>query len=161
MTRAKQNLTIYKCNNRFEETVVPSIFINEAEKQGANHIIKSSKTFKKPQNAKTTTLKEKEMQYMNVPVDFDFEDLFKNESSVKAYIDKDAAQVGSKVKLRDMEFDEVLDYTIVVSSEADVMNGKISNVSPLGSELLGKKKGTRIEVSSPGGKVIYEILEVD
>ncbi len=161
MTRAKQNLTIFKCNNRFEETVVPSIFINEAEKQGANHISKSSKTFKKPQNAKTTTLKEKDIQDRNVPVDFDFEDLFKNESSVKKYIDKDAVQLGSKVKLRDMEYDEILDYTIVVSSEADPMKDKISNISPLGSALLGKKKGTEIEVSTPSGKTKYEILEVD
>ena len=160
MTRAKQNLTIFKCNNRFEETVVPSIFINEAEKQGANHISKSSK-HSKPQNAKTTTLKEKDIQDRNVPVDFDFEDLFKNESSVKTYIDKDAVQLGSKVKLKRHGIDEILDYTIVVSSEADPMKDKISNISPLGSALLGKKKGTEIEVSTPSGKTKYEILEVD
>lgn len=41
------------------------------------------------------------------------------------------------------------------------MAGKISNLSPLGSELLGKKKGTKISVSSPGGVVEYEILEVN
>ena len=161
MTRAKQNLTIYKCNNRFEETVIPSIFISEAEKQGANHITKISKTFKKRQNVKTTTLKEKDMQYMNATEDFDFLYPFKNESSVKKYIDKDAVQVGSKVKLRDIEFDEIVNYTIVLSSEADPINDKISNISPLGSALLGKKKRTEIEVPTPSGKTKYEILEVD
>lgn len=74
---------------------------------------------------------------------------------------KDTIQIGSKVKLKDLEFDEILDYSIVGATEADPVAGKISNLSPLGSELLGKKKGTKIFVSSPGGKVEYEILEVN
>lgn len=74
---------------------------------------------------------------------------------------KDIVQIGSKVKLKDLEFDEILDYSIVGATEADPVAGKISNMSPLGSELLGKKKGTKINVSSPGGKVEYEILEVN
>lgn len=74
---------------------------------------------------------------------------------------KDTIQIGSKVKLKDLEFDEELDYSIVGATEADPVAGKISNLSPLGSELLGKKKGTTINVSSPGGNVKYEILEVN
>lgn len=74
---------------------------------------------------------------------------------------KDTVQMGSKVKLRDLEFDEILDYSIVGATEADPVAGKISNLSPLGSELLGKKKGTKINVTSPGGIVEYEILEVN
>ena len=74
---------------------------------------------------------------------------------------KDTVQIGSKVVVKDLEFDEVLDYSIVGATEADPVNGKISNLSPLGSELLGNKKGTTISVSSPGGIVKYEILEVN
>lgn len=74
---------------------------------------------------------------------------------------KDMVQIGSKVKLKDLEFDEVLDYSIVGATEADPVAGKISNLSPLGSELLGKKKGTKVKVTSPGGIVEYEILEVN
>lgn len=74
---------------------------------------------------------------------------------------KDTIQIGSKVKLKDLEFDEELDYSIVGATEADPVAGKISNLSPLGSELLGKKKGITINVSSPGGNVKYEILEVN
>lgn len=74
---------------------------------------------------------------------------------------KDMVQIGSKVKLKDLEFDEVLDYSIVGATEADPVAGKISNLSPLGSELLGKKKGTKVHVTSPGGVVEYEILEVN
>ncbi len=73
---------------------------------------------------------------------------------------KDTVQIGSKVKLRDEEFDEILDYYVVGATEADPVAGKISNLSPLGSELMGKKKGTKISVNSPGGIVVYEILEV-
>jgi len=74
---------------------------------------------------------------------------------------KDIIQIGSKVKLKDLEFDEILNYSIVGATEADPVADKISNLSPLGSELLGKKKGTAITVSSPGGIVKYEILEVN
>lgn len=74
---------------------------------------------------------------------------------------KDTVQIGSKVKLRDVEFDEILDYYIVGATEADPVAGKISNLSPLGAELLGKKKGSKLNVSSPGGMVEYEILEVN
>lgn len=74
--------------------------------------------------------------------------------------DKDMVQIGSKVKLKDIEFDEILEYSIVGATEADPVVGKISNLSPLGSELLGKKKGEKINVNSPGGIVAYEVLEV-
>lgn len=74
---------------------------------------------------------------------------------------KDMVQIGSRVKLRDIEFDEILEYYIVGATEADPVAGKISNLSPLGAELLGKKKGTKINVASPGGIVEYEILEVN
>lgn len=74
---------------------------------------------------------------------------------------RDTVQIGSKVKLRDMEFDETLDYGIVGATEADPVAGKISNLSPLGAELLGKKKGAKVKVASPGGIVEYEILEVN
>lgn len=69
--------------------------------------------------------------------------------------------IGSKVKIRDIEFDEIMEYYIVGSAEADPFRGKISNVSPLGTALLGKKIGDIIEVSSPNGENIkYEILEL-
>ncbi|MGB4440034.1 MAG: transcription elongation factor GreA [Sedimentibacter sp.] len=74
---------------------------------------------------------------------------------------KDIVQIGSKVKIKDLEFDEILEYAIVGATEADPVKDKISNLSPLGSELLGKKKGATISVSSPGGVVKYEVLEVN
>lgn len=74
---------------------------------------------------------------------------------------KDTIQIGSKVTVKDLEFDEIFEYNIVGQTEADPINNKISNLSPLGSELMGKKKGDPITVNSPGGQVKYEILEVN
>lgn len=74
---------------------------------------------------------------------------------------KDTVQIGSKVKVKDLDFNEIMDFSIVGATEADPIVGKISNLSPLGAELLGKKKGDAISVTSPGGVVKYEILEVN
>lgn len=74
---------------------------------------------------------------------------------------KDTVQIGSKVKVKDLEFDEILEYNIVGQTEADPISDKISNLSPLGKEMMGKKKGVIITVASPGGNIKYEILEVN
>ena len=74
---------------------------------------------------------------------------------------KDTVQIGSKVKVKDLEFDELLEYSIVGQTEADPISDKISNLSPLGKELMGKKRGVVITVASPGGDIKYEILEVN
>lgn len=89
------------------------------------------------------------------------EHTLKNVKVVKHNINnKDTVQIGSKVIVRDIEFDEVMNYMIVGATEADPVAGKISNLSPLGSELLGKKQGDEIDVSSPGGIVKYKIIEI-
>ncbi|MDD2494117.1 MAG: transcription elongation factor GreA [Tissierellia bacterium] len=87
--------------------------------------------------------------------------LIKNAKVIKESKQKGVVSVGSKVKIKDLEYDELMEYTIVGSAEADPFKGKISNVSPLGKALLGKKIGEIIEVASPTGDVIkYEIIAV-
>ena len=68
--------------------------------------------------------------------------------------------VGSKVKVKDYEFGEEVEYTIVGSAEADPMNFKISNESPVGKALIGKKVGEIVEVVIPDGVNKFEILEI-
>ena len=75
-------------------------------------------------------------------------------------IDKNKINVGSKVLLLDIEFDEQLNYTIVGSTEADPVNGKISNESPLGMALLNHKINDIIEVNAPAGIIKYKVLEI-
>ena len=75
-------------------------------------------------------------------------------------IDTKTVQIGNTVKLYDVEFDEEVEYTIVGSAEADPMNFKISNESPVGSALIGKKVGDVVEVAVPSGVSKFEILEI-
>ena len=89
------------------------------------------------------------------------ENMLKNEVVVdESEIPKDKVSVGSIVKVMDYEFDEEVEYTIVGSAEADPMNFKISNESPVGSALLGKKVGDVVEVAVPSGVSKFEVLEI-
>ena len=72
----------------------------------------------------------------------------------------DAVSVGSHVKIEDEDGD-VDEYDIVGSTEADPMNGKISDESPVGAGLLGKKVGETAEIQLPNGATcVYKILEI-
>lgn len=72
----------------------------------------------------------------------------------------DIVSVGSKIKLFDKEFNEEVDYQIVGSTEADPMSGRISDESPVGQSLIGHKVGDVVEVETPGGVCLYEVLEI-
>lgn len=75
-------------------------------------------------------------------------------------ISVDTVSIGSTVKVKDKEFDEIVEYTIVGSAEADPYELKISNESPVGKSLLGKKVGDVVDVQIPDGVTKYEILEI-
>lgn len=72
----------------------------------------------------------------------------------------DVVSIGSTVKLKDIEFDEEVEYTIVGSAESDPTVNMISNESPVGKALLGKQIGATVEVSVPAGVIKYEILDI-
>ena len=75
-------------------------------------------------------------------------------------IDTKIVQVGNTVKVFDEEFDEEVEYTIVGSTEVNLAENKISNESPLGAALLGKKKNAVVEVQIPDGIARYKILSI-
>lgn len=72
----------------------------------------------------------------------------------------DTVSIGSKVTVTKEDSKEKVIYTIVGSEEADSHSGKISNRSPFGSALFGKKKGDKIEFRTPKGVVHYKIVDV-
>lgn len=72
----------------------------------------------------------------------------------------DTVKPGCKVKLYDYSFEEEIEYLIVGSTEADPVNGKISNESPVGEALLNKKVGDEVEVDTVYGKDKYKILNI-
>ncbi|MCL6454578.1 MAG: transcription elongation factor GreA [Alicyclobacillus sp.] len=75
-------------------------------------------------------------------------------------VDTDIVSIGSTVVLRDVEFDEEVEYTIVGSAEADPASNRISNESPVGRALLGKATGSIVEVAVPAGTIQFEILRI-
>ncbi len=75
-------------------------------------------------------------------------------------VDISSINVGCKVRLFDVEFDEEIDYAIVGSTEADPLHNKISNESPVGEALLGKRVGEEAVVSTPAGLLTFKILEI-
>ena len=74
--------------------------------------------------------------------------------------DSSVVSIGSKVKILDMEFEDELVYTIVGSTEANPAEFKISNESPVGSALLGKKVGDEVSVDAPQGVISVKILDI-
>ncbi len=75
-------------------------------------------------------------------------------------IDTVTVQVGNIVKVHDMEFDEDVTYTIVGSTEVDLSQNKISNESPIGSALLGAKKGDIVSAKIPSGIAQFKVLSI-
>ena len=75
-------------------------------------------------------------------------------------IDVNVVTIGSIVKVKDLEFEQDDEYTIVGSAEADPYDGKISNESPVGKALLGRRTGDTVEVQVPDGTAKFEILEI-
>jgi len=75
-------------------------------------------------------------------------------------VDFKKVNVGTFVKLLDKEFDEEIEYQIVGSAEADLNKNRISNESPVGSALMGKKVGNVVKVETPGGILKFKILDI-
>ncbi len=89
------------------------------------------------------------------------EAILKNvEVVVEEEVDLDKINVGCKVKLFDCEFDEEVEYFIVGSTEANSLQGKISNESPVGKALIGAKVGDKVTVELPAGEMEYKVLDI-
>lgn len=75
-------------------------------------------------------------------------------------IDVNVVSIGTTVRILDVEFDEEEVYSIVGSAEADADKKRISNESPVGAALLGKKIGEIAEVAAPGGTIALKIIDI-
>src|SRR5213595_611638 len=78
----------------------------------------------------------------------------------KKEIKSGEVSIGTKVRLKDMDANETVEYHIVGSAEANPMEHKLSNESPVGKAIMGKKKGEVVEVSAPRGSLKFKILEI-
>ena len=66
----------------------------------------------------------------------------------------------STVELKNLKIDKVVKYTLVSEHEADLKSGKISVTSPIGKGLLGKSKGEKVDITTPGGVIKFQILSI-
>jgi transcription elongation factor GreA len=78
----------------------------------------------------------------------------------KKDVAKDVVSIGSHVKLRDVSAKETVEYHIVGSAEANPAEHKLSNESPVGKAIIGKKKGETVEVSAPRGSLKFKIMDI-
>ena len=78
----------------------------------------------------------------------------------KKEISKDTVSVGSKVRIRDVAAKETFEYHIVGSAEANPAENKLSNESPVGKAIMGRKKGEVVEVTVPRGALKFKIIEI-
>lgn len=92
----------------------------------------------------------------------EIEKILKNaEVVVEDEVDLDKISVGCKVKVYDCEFEEEIELSLVGSTEANSLEGKISNESPVGKALMGAHKGDTVDVEMPSGIVMqYKVLEI-
>ena len=91
----------------------------------------------------------------------EIEKILKNaEVVVEDDVNLDQINIGCSVRIYDMEFEEELEYKIVGSTEANSLKGKISNESPVGKALIGKKVGDTVTVETQAGEISYKILEI-
>ena len=78
----------------------------------------------------------------------------------KKEISKDEVSVGSRVVLRDVKARKEVEYHIVGSAEANPTENKLSNESPVGKAIMGRKKGETVEVAAPRGKLKFKIMDI-
>lgn len=102
----------------------------------------------------------KDAQAHNEKRIMDLEDKLARVRILDKNIPQDEVLIGATVKLRDMDTEEELEYTLVSELEADFNQGKISVTSPVGSGLLGHKENEIAEINIPAGILKYKIIKI-
>ena len=90
----------------------------------------------------------------------ELEAILKNAEVVEDEVDLDKINVGCTVKVFDITFDEEMEFKIVGSTEANSLEGKISNESPVGQALMGKKVNDVVDVETQAGVIQYKVLDI-
>ena len=92
----------------------------------------------------------------------ELEKILKNvEVVVEEEVDLEKINVGCTILVHDDEYDEEIEFKIVGSTEANSLQGKISNESPVGQALIGKKVGDVVDVETPAGNIRYTVLKIE
>lgn len=148
-----------------DNIIVTQEGLDKLKKELAKSLLKRKKIAAKIEYAKNLGDLSENFEYQEAKEDQSLNEtrILELEYSIKLSVVSDKAKpgiinLGSKIKVK--TDGQIKEFEIVSFNEADPLNGKISNESPLGQSFLGKRAGQRIEVEVPKGKMIYEILEV-
>ncbi len=154
---AKKKILTYEGLQRLEEEL-HDLKVNQ-RKEVAQKIKEARELGDLSENAEYDAAKDEQRDIESRIEEID--KILKNaEVVIEDEVDVDVINIGCKVKIYDMGFKEELIYKIVGSTEANSLKGKISNESPLGKALLGKKTGEVVDVDTHGEVIQYKILEI-
>ena len=157
MAEAKKNILTYEGLKKLEDEL-QDLKVNR-RKEVATKIKEAREQGDLSENAEYDAAKD-EQRDIEARIE-EIEKILKNaEVVVEEDVDLDAINIGCKVKIKDLEYDDVLENNIVGSTEANSLKGKISNESPVGKALIGAKLGDVIEVETISGVLKYEVLEI-
>lgn len=157
MAEVKKNVLTYEGLKKYEEELT-DLKVNK-RKEIADKIKEAREQGDLSENAEYDAAKDEQRD-----IEARIEELENLLKYAEVYVDEEATTdsvgIGSNVKVLDLEFDEELDFKIVGSTEANSLEGKISNESPVGAALLRKKVGDRITVDTQMGPIQYRILGI-
>ena len=157
MAAEKKNILTYEGLKKLEEELEDLKVVRR--KEVADKIKEAREQGDLSENAEYDAAKD-EQREIEARIE-EIEKILKNaEVVVEEDVDVDVINIGCKVKVLDMEFDEELEFRIVGSTEASSLQGKISNESPVGKALLRHKVGDVVAVETQAGVVEYKILEI-
>ena len=154
---AKKNILTYEGLRKYEEEV-HELKVGR-RKEVAEKIKEAREQGDLSENAEYDAAKD-EQRDIEARIE-ELEKILKNaEVVVEDEVDLEKINVGCKVTVLDVEFNEECEYKIVGSTEANSLKGKISNESPVGKALIGAKVGDTVNVETPAGVCQYKILEI-
>jgi len=157
MAEVKKNVLTYEGLKRYEEEL-QDLKVNR-RREIAEKIKEAREQGDLSENAEYDAAKD-EQRDIEARIE-QLEELLKHaEVYVEDEASVDAVSIGSNVKLLDLELDEEMDVKIVGSTEADSLEGKVSNESPVGQALLGRKAGEVVAVETQMGPIQYRILSI-
>ena len=157
MAETKKNILTYEGLKQLEEEI-HDLKVNRRQ-EVAQKIKEAREQGDLSENAEYDAAKE-EQRDIELRIE-EIDKILKNaEVIVEEDVDSSRINIGCHVKIKDMETNETMEYKIVGSTEANSLKNKISNESPLGSALIGKKVGDVIKVETQMGEVEYKVLSI-
>ena len=157
MEEAKKNLLTYAGLRKLEDELHDLKVVKR--KEVAGKIKEAREQGDLSENAEYDAAKD-EQRDIEARIE-EIEKILKNaEVVVEDEVDLDRISVGCKVKVHDYEFDEDMELKIVGSTEANSLENKISNESPVGHALIGKRVGDVVDVETQSGVIQYKVLDI-